>query len=120
MALLQTLSRVQYVGITFILVFMLALVSVNMLSLMFTFISETKLINVGSGQEVTIKELVSLLVDITSYKGEVVYDSSMPDGNPRKLLDSSKLNEMGWNSSIDLDTGLENTYKWFMENEFKL
>ena len=79
-----------------------------------------KLINVGSGQEVTIKELVSLLVDITSYKGEVVYDSSMPDGNPRKLLDSSKLNEMGWNSSIDLDTGLENTYKWFMENEFKL
>jgi len=79
-----------------------------------------KLINVGSGKEVTIKKLVSLLVDITSYKGEVVYDSSMPDGNPRKLLDSSKLNEMGWNSSIDLDTGLENTYKWFMENEFKL
>ena len=61
--------------------------------------NEVQLINVGNGQ-VTIKELVSLLVDITSYKGEVVYDSSMPDGNPRKLLDSSKLNEMGWNSSI--------------------
>ncbi len=79
-----------------------------------------KLINVGSGEEVTIKELVSLLVDITSFEGEVVYDSSMPDGNPRKLLDSSKLKEMGWNNSIDLHTGLENTYKWFMENEFSL
>ena len=79
-----------------------------------------KLINVGSGQEVTIKELVSLLVDITSFEGEVIYDSSMPDGNPRKLLDSSKLNEMGWINSIDLNTGLESTYKWFMENEFNL
>ena len=78
------------------------------------------LINVGSGQEVTIKELVTLLVDITSFEGEVLFDSSMPDGNPRKLLDSSKLNQMGWNNSIDLNSGLESTYKWFMKNEFNL
>ena len=78
------------------------------------------LINVGSGEEVTIKELVTLLVEITSFEGEVVFDSTMPDGNPRKLLDSSKLNEMGWNNSIDLNAGLESTYKWFMENEFNL
>ena len=78
------------------------------------------LINVGSGQEVTIKELVTLLVDIISFEGEVLFDSSMPDGNPRKLLDSSKLNQMGWNNSIDLNSGLESTYKWFMKNEFNL
>ena len=78
------------------------------------------LINVGSGQEVTIRELVTLLVGITSFEGEVIFDSSMPDGNPRKLLDSSKLNQMGWNNSIDLNSGLESTYKWFMKNEFNL
>ena len=50
------------------------------------------------------------------FKGDITTDLSMPDGNPRKLLDSTLINDMGWKSSIDLKTGIEQTYKWFKEN----
>ena len=79
-----------------------------------------KIINVGSGQEISIKELVSKLVRIISYEGKVIFDTSMPDGNPRKLLDSSIINNLGWSHSINLEDGLEQTYNWFKENEFNL
>ena len=75
------------------------------------------LINVGSGEEIEIKDLVNLLVEIVAFDGEVVFDENMPDGNPRKLLDSTLINSLGWNHSIDLKTGLRKTYSWFLDNE---
>ena len=67
-------------------------------------------INVGSGSEITIKELAELIKDITEYQGEIVWDSSKPDGTPRKLLDSSRLNKLGWSASIELKDGLNAVY----------
>ena len=73
--------------------------------------------NIGSGEEVTIQELVYKLKDIIGYKGEIVFDTSMPDGNPRKLLDSTKINSLGWKPKIALEEGLNNTVDWFIKNK---
>ena len=72
--------------------------------------------NVGSGIEISIKDLAYKIKEITDYRGELIFDESMPDGNPRKLIDSSKLHDLGWKPSISLDNGLEMTYKWFLDN----
>ena len=74
------------------------------------------LLNVGSGEEISIKDLSSKIKDLIKFKGSLEFDDTKPDGNPRKLLDSSLINSLGWNSSIDLDKGLELTYDWFKEN----
>lgn len=74
------------------------------------------LLNVGSGYEVSIKQLVSRIVELTNYKGEVVYNHNLPDGNPKKMIDSSKINNLGWSSSTSLDEGLRNTYAWYVNN----
>ena len=84
------------------------------------FIVENKInediLNVGSGEEIMIKDLVSKIKNIVGFEGKIIYDESMPDGNPRKLLDTTKLNNLGWKQEISLDKGLENTYTWFKEN----
>ncbi len=77
---------------------------------------EDDLLNVGSGEEISIKDLSSKIKDLIKFKGSLEFDDSKPDGNPRKLLDSSLINSLGWNSSVDLDKGLELTYDWFKEN----
>jgi GDP-L-fucose synthase len=77
---------------------------------------EEDLLNVGSGQEITIEELVYKIKKVINYKGEITFDNNMPDGNPRKLLDSSRLNSFGWKPKINLDKGLEDTYEWYLEN----
>lgn len=77
---------------------------------------DNNLINIGSGQEVSINELVDKVVELTNYKGVVEYNSDLPDGNPKKLIDSSKINELGWSASTDLDVGLKNTYSWYVNN----
>ena len=77
---------------------------------------ETDLLNVGSGNEITIKNLAEKIKKVIDYKGELIFDTSMPDGNPRKLIDSQKINNLGWEPSIDLDEGLKITYSWFLEN----
>ena len=74
------------------------------------------LLNVGSGMEISIYDLAKKIKKIIGFKGELVFDSSMPDGNPRKLLDSTEINKMGWSPKVDIDTGLEATYKWYKEN----
>ena len=74
------------------------------------------LINVGSGQEISIKNLALLIKDLMGFQGDVVFDSSKPDGNPRKLLDSSLMNELGWNDFTDLRNGLTSTIKWYKSN----
>ena len=77
---------------------------------------ENDLINVGSGQEISIKNLALLIKDLMGFQGDVVFDSSKPDGNPRKLLDSSLMNELGWNDFTDLRNGLTSAIKWYKSN----
>ena len=77
---------------------------------------EADLINVGTGEEISILDLATLIKETVGFEGEILTDMSMPDGNPRKLLDSSLINKLGWNSSINLKTGIEQTYNWFKEN----
>ena len=74
------------------------------------------LYNVGSGNDITIKELAHAIQKAVGHKGEIVWDSSKPDGTPRKLMDVSKMKAMGWSYSTKLDEGIEKTYKWFLEN----
>ncbi|KAL7224421.1 hypothetical protein ACSBR1_025800 [Camellia fascicularis] len=73
-------------------------------------------VNVGSGKEVTIKELAELVKEVVGFEGELVWDTSKPDGTPRKLMDSSKLSGLGWVPKISLRDGLVDTYKWYLEN----
>ncbi|KAG7942467.1 hypothetical protein I3843_16G104000 [Carya illinoinensis] len=73
-------------------------------------------LNVGSGKEVSIKELAELVKEVVGFEGELVWDASKPDGTPRKLMDCSKLAELGWSSKISLKDGLADTYKWYLEN----
>ena len=77
---------------------------------------EEPLINIGSSEEVTISELTLLLKDIIGFDGEIKFNKNMPDGNPRKLLDSSMMRKFGWIPKIDLKNGLKQTYKWFLDN----
>lgn len=72
-------------------------------------------INVGSGQEVTIKELAELVKEVVGFEGELVWDAAKPDGTPRKLMDSSKLADLGWVPKVSLKDGLVDTYKWYVE-----
>jgi GDP-L-fucose synthase len=79
-----------------------------------THYSDDPHINVGSGAEVTIRELAELVCEVVGFRGELRFDTGKPDGTPRKLLDSSKLNEMGWRARIPLRTGIEWTYQAFL------
>ena len=73
-------------------------------------------VNVGSGVDCSIKELTEIIARVTGFHGKVTWDSSKPDGAPRKLMDSSKLCELGWNSSITLESGLADTYRIFLRD----
>lgn len=75
-----------------------------------------ELINIGSGDEITIKNLAIKIKSVVKYEGNLNFDKTKPDGNPRKLLDSSKINKLGWMSTKSLDEGLRISYKWFLEN----
>jgi len=73
-------------------------------------------INVGSGVDCSIAELAGIIREVTGYEGSIDYDSSKPDGAPRKLMDSSKLKSLGWQPQYELKKGLSNAYEWFAEN----
>ena len=77
---------------------------------------EVDLLNIGSGEEVSINDLIYKIKDVVEFSGDIAFDPNMPDGNPRKLLDSSKINSLGWEASISLDQGLRDTYTWYLEN----
>lgn len=70
-------------------------------------------INIGSGEEISIRDLAKKIKHVIGYKGEIIFDTSMPDGTPRKLLDSSRLNTLGWAASTSLETGLKAAYEWY-------
>lgn len=78
------------------------------------------LYNVGTGVDLTIKELAELIQATVGYQGEIFWDSSKPDGTPRKLMDNSKLEAQGWSSSINLKDGIQITYDWYLMNINKL
>ena len=74
-------------------------------------------INVGVGEDVSIKELAELIQGIVGFEGEIDWDSSKPDGTPRKLLDVSRLEALGWKPTIALEQGIKSTYEWFVANQ---
>mgnify|MGYP003667010769 FL=1 len=74
-------------------------------------------INVGTGIDCTIAELAQTMAKVTGFKGSIRFDIDKPDGAPRKLMDVSRLANMGWKASISLETGLSSTYQWFLANQ---
>jgi len=88
------------------------------------FVMENKLddslFNVGTGDDLTIKELATMIQRIIGHKGEIIWDSSKPDGTPRKLMDVSKIKAAGWVAKINLEDGIKMTYQWFLENRKKV
>jgi GDP-L-fucose synthase len=74
-------------------------------------------INVGTGLDCTIHELVETLTKVIGFKGNVLFDHTKPDGAPRKLMDVSRLKNLGWEYSISLEQGLKNTYQWFLQQQ---
>jgi GDP-L-fucose synthase len=81
---------------------------------------EEHLYNVGTGMDLTINELAELIQSTVGHQGEIVWDRTKPDGTPRKLMDNSKIQTQGWNSSIELEYGISKTYIWFLDNQSKL
>ena len=76
-------------------------------------------INIGTGEDLSISELAELIKKIVGYEGKIVYDTSKPDGTPRKLLDVTRLHELGWKHSTNLEDGIKKAYEWYTENEEK-
>ena len=74
------------------------------------------LYNIGSGKDVTLKELAKIIQKITGHCGDIIWDATKPDGTPRKLMDVSKMKAMGWQYSTELEAGIQKTYTWFLDN----
>jgi len=74
-------------------------------------------INVGTGKDVTIKEMSETMKEVVGFKGNLTFDTTKPDGSPRKLIDVSRLSNMGWKYTIDLEEGLKKTYKWYFNQD---
>ena len=77
-------------------------------------------LNVGTGSDVSIKELAGLIAELAGYGGKIVWDTSKPDGTPRKLLDVSRINKLGWSAEVTLKGGIDGVIKWFRENKGKV
>ena len=78
--------------------------------------SEEQFINAGFGSDIRIRELAGLVKKVVGFAGEIVWDTSKPDGTPRKLMDSSRLFALGWRPQVDLETGLRLTYQDFLNH----
>ena len=78
------------------------------------------ILNVGTGHDVTIRELAETVARVVGYRGELVFDASKPEGAPRKLLDISRLSAMGWKPTLALEEGIADTYRWFLEHQGSL
>lgn len=78
---------------------------------------ETGTINVGTGEDITMREVIEMIARIVGYEGEIIFDSSIPNGTPRKVLDVSRIHALGWHHTIELEEGIRSTYKWFTEQE---
>lgn len=78
--------------------------------------SNSEIVNIGTGEEMSIHELVNMIKDTVGYNGKIVWDSSKPNGTPRKVMDVSKINSLGWKSSIKISEGVVSAYEWFKKN----
>ena len=81
--------------------------------------NESQFLNIGSGKDISIKDLAITIKNILGYEGSIKFDTSKPDGTPRKLMDVSKINSLGWNSKIDLAQGIGLAYNDFLKREIK-
>ena len=77
-------------------------------------------LNIGCGEDISISDLACIIGDIIDYKGEIRYDTSKPDGTPKKLLEISRLRDLGWESTITLHEGIRRSYNWYLENEARV
>lgn len=77
---------------------------------------EKQFLNIGTGQDISVNDLAKLMSEIIGFEGEFIHDLSKPDGFPRKLLDVSRLEKLGWKSHISIKEGLQETYNWFLKN----
>lgn len=77
---------------------------------------EISQLNVGTGEDLTIRELADTIKKIVGFEGSIIYDSTKPDGTPRKLMDVSRINNLGWKHKTNLEEGIKKTYEWFLEN----
>jgi GDP-L-fucose synthase len=73
-------------------------------------------INIGTGQDISIQELTETIKEITGFQGEIEWDTSKPDGTPRKLLDVSRIHDLGWQHQTELKDGIQKTYEWYLNN----
>jgi len=80
-------------------------------------IGHKNMLNIGTGHEVTIKQAAELVCEVVGFDGEIVFDATKPDGTLRKLVDTKKLNSLGWSAAVDLKTGLKRTYDWFLQHK---
>jgi GDP-L-fucose synthase len=78
--------------------------------------NENEPINIGTGQDISIQELAEMIKGITGFQGEIEWDTSKPDGTPRKLLDVSRLHNLGWQHQTELKDGIQRTYEWYLNN----
>ena len=81
---------------------------------------ETSWLNVGSGDEISIKRLSELIIELIEYEGKVIWDNNMPDGTPRKILDSSKIFSLGWRPKIKLKEGLKLAIEDYKKNKYQV
>ncbi|MSQ46391.1 MAG: GDP-L-fucose synthase [Ignavibacteria bacterium] len=79
--------------------------------------NSSEIINIGSGKDISISELAELLKELTGFNGEIIYDSSKPDGTPRKLLDVTKINKLGWTAETSLKEGIKKTIEWYQNQK---
>ncbi len=77
---------------------------------------ESDIINVGCGEDISIAELALLVKGVVGYTGDIEYDIEKPDGTPRKLLDVSRLRDLGWQPKLSLEEGIKKTYEWYCQN----
>jgi len=75
----------------------------------------TEFINIGTGQDITLRELAETVKGIVGFQGEIQWDTNRPDGTPRKLLDISMINDLGWKPNVGLKEGIRRTYQWYLE-----
>lgn len=77
-----------------------------------------QMVNIGLGEEVSIRQVAELMCEVVGFKGKIIYDNSKLDGTPRKLVDSTRITQFGWKAQVSLKEGLERTYQWFLENYY--
>lgn len=80
----------------------------------------SEIVNIGVGTDISIAELAGIVKEVVGYEGDIEYDAGKPDGTPRKLVDVTRLNRLGWSASVGLREGVEQTYRWFVENQDSL